>query len=176
MHPISKLNFGPEVGKIAIRYHNGTEVVSGYIVKQLGSVTYRVTTDGVTTYDVRLAQTSAEAAALVAGMATIDGTFNSAAVVVAKLTTFQCRLASSTALVPWTLVPGDASRVLITTITENSGDDGSGDDGTGDDGTGDDGTGDDETGGETGGDGTGDEGTGGETGGEEPGGEETPEG
>ena len=71
MKPASKTNFGPESGKIQINYHNGTSAVTGYIVKQLGSKKYRVTTNGTDTFDVELAQTTAEATTLTAGKATI---------------------------------------------------------------------------------------------------------
>jgi hypothetical protein len=35
--PIAKKNFGNTAGKIAVAFHNGTAVVDGYIIKQLGS-------------------------------------------------------------------------------------------------------------------------------------------
>lgn len=71
MKPASKKNFGPESGKIQINYHNGSAAVTGYIVKQLGSKKYRVTTNGTDTFDVVLAQTTDGATTLAAGTATI---------------------------------------------------------------------------------------------------------
>jgi hypothetical protein len=72
--PLSNAFFGAEDGKIAIQFHNGTSVVTGYIVKQMGSTRYQVTVDGTTMFVVSLAQTTDEAETLVAGMATIVAT------------------------------------------------------------------------------------------------------
>jgi hypothetical protein len=74
MKPISNLNFGAAPGKIAITYHDGVGVVTGYIVKQIGLMRYIASVDGVATSVVTLAQTTAEAEALVAGKATITVT------------------------------------------------------------------------------------------------------
>ena len=46
MHPISKLNFGSDAGKIAVEFYNGSSAVSGYIVKQTGTKRFVVTADG----------------------------------------------------------------------------------------------------------------------------------
>lgn len=35
--PLNNKNFGNAIGKIAVSYHNGTDVSTGYIIKQLGS-------------------------------------------------------------------------------------------------------------------------------------------
>jgi hypothetical protein len=40
--PIAKKNFGNTAGKIAVTFHNGTAVVDGYIIKQLGSKRFLV--------------------------------------------------------------------------------------------------------------------------------------
>ena len=61
MHPISKLNFGPH-GKIAVTYHNGTSVVAGYILKQVATKKFIVTTDGVTKFKCALAADGTPAA------------------------------------------------------------------------------------------------------------------
>jgi hypothetical protein len=53
MHPISSKNFGP--GKITVRFHNGIELVDGYIIKQIGLTSY-VVSDGTVKKNVRLAQ------------------------------------------------------------------------------------------------------------------------
>jgi hypothetical protein len=54
MHPISKLNFGEETGKIAAAFYVGNAVVNGYIVKQTGTKTFKVTADGTTIYKAKL--------------------------------------------------------------------------------------------------------------------------
>jgi hypothetical protein len=63
---------GGDPGKIAIKFFNGTEVVSGYIVKQTGSRRYVVSQDGVTEYKVKLVRTLADLEAMGPGMATIE--------------------------------------------------------------------------------------------------------
>lgn len=55
MHPISKVHFGPEDGKIAVRFHNGNSVVQGYIVKQVATKKFVVTEDGTDTFTCKLA-------------------------------------------------------------------------------------------------------------------------
>lgn len=72
--PLSAAFFGSEEGKIAIQFHDGSSVVTGYIVRQMGSTRYEVTQDGDTMFVVELAQTTAEAEDLVEGMATITAT------------------------------------------------------------------------------------------------------
>lgn len=42
MRPLNKKNFGNATGKLAVRFHNGTGVVDGYIVKQLGTSKFLV--------------------------------------------------------------------------------------------------------------------------------------
>lgn len=74
MHPINKKSFGPGVGKLSIDFHNGTAVVTGYIVKQSGTKRFVATVDGTTTYVVTLAPTLDIATALTAGYATIKVT------------------------------------------------------------------------------------------------------
>ncbi len=66
--------FGPEDGKIKIRFHNGNAVVNGYVVSQTGSTRYTVSLDGTQTFPVELVQSTAEATALTAGKATITAT------------------------------------------------------------------------------------------------------
>lgn len=72
MHPVSKVHFGAAEGQIAVKFHNGTSAVTGYIVKQIGSKRYVVTADGETNFTCTLASTTAEATTLVAGKMTID--------------------------------------------------------------------------------------------------------
>ena len=62
MHPINNFNFGPT--GIQVMYNNGTAVVSGWIVKQLGSRRYIVTSDGVTMFTASLTSTPALNASL----------------------------------------------------------------------------------------------------------------
>lgn len=71
--PLNDRNFGNAANtSIKVRYHNGTGLVQGYIVKQLGTKRFRVTTNGTDTFDVSLAQTTAAATTLTAGNATIQ--------------------------------------------------------------------------------------------------------
>lgn len=70
--PISPAKIGSAVGKLKIKFHDGTSVVEGYVVKQTGVTAFVVTVDGNTTYKVKLAQTTGDATSLVAGMATIE--------------------------------------------------------------------------------------------------------
>lgn len=51
--PLNSKFFGPGVDKLSIAFNNGTETVSGFIVKQLGTSSYRVS-DGTDEYDVIL--------------------------------------------------------------------------------------------------------------------------
>ena len=69
MHPVNNKNFGPT--GIQVSYNNGTAVVVGWIVKQLGTRKFTVTSDGVTLYPVFLAKTTAFATSLGAGFCTI---------------------------------------------------------------------------------------------------------
>jgi hypothetical protein len=71
MHPINKNVFGSGVGKMSIQFHNGTSVVTGYIVKQTGTKRFVATVDGVNTFVVTLAPTLAIAQALTAGYANL---------------------------------------------------------------------------------------------------------
>jgi len=66
MHPIHSRNFGPLPGKIAVKFYNGSTVVTGWIVKQLGMTKYNVS-NGTVSKTVRLAQTTSELTALTAG-------------------------------------------------------------------------------------------------------------
>ena len=70
--PLHKRNFSNAANtSIKVTYHNGSTTVTGYVVKQLGSKKFRVTTDGTTTFDVTLAQNSTLAGTLTAGYCTI---------------------------------------------------------------------------------------------------------
>lgn len=72
MHPVSKVHFGEAEGQIAVKFHNGTAAVTGYIVKQIGSTRYVVSADGETNYTCTLASTTSAATTLVAGKMTIE--------------------------------------------------------------------------------------------------------
>lgn len=68
MHPINNKNFGAGAGKLNVKFYDGSTVVTGIIVKQMGSTKYRVTkADGTGGKIVRLAQTTDELTALTAG-------------------------------------------------------------------------------------------------------------
>ena len=62
---------GSDSGRIAIKFNNGTEVGSGFIVKQTGTRRY-VVSDGVTEREVSLARTMAAINDLGEGLATIE--------------------------------------------------------------------------------------------------------
>lgn len=72
--PLSSNFFGAEDGKVAIKFHNGTSVVTGYVVRQVGSTRYEVTANGTDNFFVLLAQTTDEAENLVEGYGTIEAT------------------------------------------------------------------------------------------------------
>lgn len=72
MHPLRNTLFGNASGKIAVKYHNGSSVVNGYIVKQTGTRSFIVTTDGTTTYPIKLASTQSAVNSLTAGLGTIE--------------------------------------------------------------------------------------------------------
>lgn len=82
---IPKTNFGPT--GLYVRFHNGTGVVSGYIVEQYGDNEYKVAQTGTETpiYVVQLAETTAAANTLTAGFATILTKPHGAAVERAKM-------------------------------------------------------------------------------------------
>ena len=68
MHPIRhKINFGEKAGRIAVKFYNGSSVVTGWIVKQTGSRKFKVTADGTTFFYTTLAQTTSQLTALTAG-------------------------------------------------------------------------------------------------------------
>lgn len=70
MLPIPADFIGSEPGRISIRFHNGAEVVDGFIVKQTGVRRY-VVSDGINEFVVKLARTTADVANLAPGLATI---------------------------------------------------------------------------------------------------------
>lgn len=68
MHPISKKHFGKTTGKMAVKFYDGSTVVTGQIIKQIGSYKFRVAKiDGTGTKDCALAQTANQLTALTAG-------------------------------------------------------------------------------------------------------------
>lgn len=57
MHPIANKNFG--AGTVKVFYYDGSALATGYVVKQIGTSRYVVTTDGVSTKVISLASTDA---------------------------------------------------------------------------------------------------------------------
>ncbi len=57
MHPLNKKHFGPASTSLSIRYWNGTAIVNGYVIRQLGETRYLVT-DGLNIRKVYLATTT----------------------------------------------------------------------------------------------------------------------
>lgn len=114
--PINQSNFGAEPGKIRVRFHNGTAVVTGYIVKQLGPVKYLVTADGTNNFTVDLVFTTAAAQALTAGQATIQITdANSVTKYVSKLMSASCNTTDGSTL-SWTRGAASASQAALEVI------------------------------------------------------------
>lgn len=66
MHPVNKRNFGAKAGKLAVKFHDGSSVKTGWIVAQVGTKRYKVTNGSVTKI-CTLAQTLAEVTALATG-------------------------------------------------------------------------------------------------------------
>ncbi len=64
--------FGNASGRIECSFHNGSTAVSGYIVKQLGTSKFRVSADGTTFYNCKLAGNTSLAQSLTAGYMTIQ--------------------------------------------------------------------------------------------------------
>jgi hypothetical protein len=62
---------GSGSGRIAIKFNNGVEVVTGFIVKQTGVRRY-VVSDGINEFKVTLARTIADVTAMPVGLATIE--------------------------------------------------------------------------------------------------------
>jgi len=113
--PLNSRNFGPGAGKIVITFHDGDNVVDGYIVKQTGTRRYQVTADGVNIKEVTLAETVEQAENLVEGSATIavqDGEGN-----VSYVTTLQSVTArtASGETVTWSDDPESDSAMTIVT-------------------------------------------------------------
>jgi hypothetical protein len=75
MKPISNVNFGNVAGKIKMSYHNGTTVVDGYIVKQIGTGRFVCAplANSTTQSTVVLASSTPAATTLTAGLGTIKG-------------------------------------------------------------------------------------------------------
>jgi hypothetical protein len=83
MKPISNVNFGNTSGAIKMTYNDGTSVVDGFVVKQIGSARFvcAPVANAAAQTTVLLAQTTAVASALTEGYGTIKGsTFGSNAV------------------------------------------------------------------------------------------------
>lgn len=69
--PLNSRFFGDDEMDIAVRFHNGTTVVPGRFVKQIGLKRYVVEDEQNNRFTVTLAQTTAEATNLTAGLATV---------------------------------------------------------------------------------------------------------
>lgn len=114
--PINNSNFGAAPGKISIRFHNGTAVVTGHIVKQVGAAKYLVTADDVNMFTVDLVNSTEQATALVAGQATIHITDASSVVrYVTKLMSASCYTTDGSTL-SWTLGMPNATQAAIEVV------------------------------------------------------------
>jgi hypothetical protein len=111
MHPINNKNFG--AGKAKVFYYNGSALATGFVVKQIGTSRYVVSTDGVTNYTVSLAPTEVLAKRLdgssalgtaseLAGLATMTLTVASATKYITKLTS-SAAITSDGSTYSWTL-------------------------------------------------------------------------
>lgn len=66
--PINNKHFGAGAGKYAVKFYDGSSVVTGLIAKQVGSKKFKVTkSDGTGAKICRLCQTTTEVTALTAG-------------------------------------------------------------------------------------------------------------
>ena len=74
MRPLNNKHFGPEVGKIAVKFHNGTSVVTGYVVRQTGTKRFVCATSADVSFIVTLAESVAAATTLTPGFCTIEAT------------------------------------------------------------------------------------------------------
>ena len=110
MHPINKKYFGSS--GIQIVYNNGTASVLGYIVKQLGTKRFKVTSNGTTTYDVVLANTTSLAESLTPGHMTIPVTTPSGLKYVQSIYSTTLVTTDSTHY-SWTLTPNGLAGVLV---------------------------------------------------------------
>ncbi len=114
--PINNSNFGATPGKISIRFHDGSAVVTGYIVKQVGAEKFVVTADDVNMFTVDLVNTTAQATALVAGQATIRITDASNVVrYVTKLMSASCYTTDGMTL-SWTLGASNATQASLDVV------------------------------------------------------------
>jgi len=127
MHPINSRNFGSGSGKMLVRFDDGNSVVDGYIVKQLGTDRFRVT-DGSTTVDCRLAQTSLEVATPPEGVAALRGRSESAGASAVLVPRFRLKTATVVAggsgfdvADTITLTGGTGTAIILTVATVNSG-------------------------------------------------------
>lgn len=66
MRPINKRNFGATAGRLAVRFHDGSSVRTGWVLAQVGTSRYRIT-DGNTTKFATLCQTADQVTALLNG-------------------------------------------------------------------------------------------------------------
>lgn len=66
MRPINKRNFGATAGRLAVRFHDGSSVRTGWVLAQVGTTRYKVT-DGTTTKFASLCQTTDQVTALLNG-------------------------------------------------------------------------------------------------------------
>jgi hypothetical protein len=95
MLPISGDNMGSDAGRIAILFHNGVEVVDGFLIAQIGTRRYLVS-DGAGEFKVILAKTVEAATNLQPGYATIlcypniDGTISTIPEHIKTITMFTC--------------------------------------------------------------------------------------
>lgn len=116
-------HFGPEAGKIKIKFNDGTAVVEGFIVESASSRTFMARVEGGDAVEVTLARIDAELALTDAGMGTIEAVdADGAAVNVARfdgdvVTLVDGRLATWQHSAEGTKIPARRSTtVTITTI------------------------------------------------------------
>ena len=66
MHPINKTNFGAKAGKLAVTFYNGSSVITGWVLAQVGTLRYKVT-DGTNVVIATLCQNANDLTALLSG-------------------------------------------------------------------------------------------------------------
>ena len=115
--PIHPRNFSNTSGStIKINYHNGSSATTGYIVKQLGTDKYKVTSNGSTFFIVELAQTTNAAVTLTAGYGTIVLTpFGGGPVQYVKKLTSKRALTTADNLLTWGYSAPSATQARLST-------------------------------------------------------------
>jgi hypothetical protein len=96
--PTNKKNFGSGNDRLSIRFHNGTALVNGFVVKQTGTNTF-IVSDGTNQREIQITSNESLARRLMGlddltSWATISGVDNGSTVFIRKLTSHKAQLLS----------------------------------------------------------------------------------